>query len=110
MIRKVPLVPLFFSALGLIAVVGSITTNDLVGVIHGAFFAVCFFPDLLLVEHIKIRILHRFSVLILGVLGYYVSFSLLIGVIMLVAGAFGLIDAIHLTIRKDTIHLTRKKT
>ena len=103
MIDKVRQIPLFFSALGLILAVAGIITNDWDGVILGAFTAVGCFPDVFLIKHVRNRILHRFSVLAVVVLEYYVSLGLLARIIMVILGAVALLDGIHLIARRRSL-------
>ena len=107
MIKKVRQIPsfflVFFSALGLILAVASIMTNDWEGVIWGAFSAVGLFPDMFLIKHLRIRILHRFSVLAVVAVGCYVSARLLLRIIMLIAGVVALLDGIHLIARGKSL-------
>ena len=103
MIKKVSLVPLFFSALGLIVTVANIIMNEWEGAIWGACTAVGFFPDVLLIKHIKIRILHRLSIFVV-VLGYWVlGYSRFWGVMLLIAGVVALVDGIHLIVRRRSL-------
>ena len=66
----------------------------------GAFWFLAFFPDALL-KRITLKIFHRLCLLAVGVLGYYVSSSTLLGVIMLLVADVGLVDAIRLTITRN---------
>jgi len=103
MIKKLPYILLFFSALALILAVNNIIANDWEGVIWGAFTAVCCFPDMFLIKHLRIRILHRFSVLAVVAVGCYVSAGLLSRIMMLIAGVVALLDGIHLIARRRSL-------
>ena len=103
-VRKIPsFFLLFFAALGLIVAVDGIILNDWEGVTWGAFSAVSLFPDLFLIKHLRIRILHRFSVVAVVAVGCYVSAGLLLRIIMVIAGVVALLDAIHLIIRRRSL-------
>lgn len=103
MIKKVRLIPLFFSALGLIVTVEGIILNDWEGTIWGAVTAIALFPDVLLVKHLRNRVLHRLSIFV-AVLGYCVlGYSHLWGVLMLIAGVVALLDGIHLIARRKSL-------
>lgn len=97
-----PPLPTIFSVLGLILMVYSICVNDWEGATVGAFFFLVFFPpDALLRKRIKLAILHRLCLLTVCVLGYYYVFRLsLLGILMLIACAVGLVDVIRLIIRR----------
>jgi len=83
--------------------VASIITNDWEGVIGGAFTAAGLFPDVFIMKHLRIRILHRFSVVAVVALGCYVSARLLSRIIMLIVGVAALLDAVHLIIRRRSL-------
>ena len=103
-VRQIPsFFLLFFSALALILAVNDIITNDWEGVIMGAFGAVSLFPDLFLIKHLRIRILHRFSVVAVVAVGCYVSAGLLSRIMMLIAGVVALLDGIHLIARRKSL-------
>jgi len=83
--------------------VEGIILNEWEEAIWGAVTAITFFPDVLLVKHIKIRILHRLSIFTVD-LGYWVlGYSRLGRVLLLIAGVVALIDGIHLIIRRRSL-------
>ena len=95
-------IPTIFSVLGLILMVHSIIVNNWEVAIMGALiFLGSFPPYTLLRKRIKLNIFHRLCILVVVVLGYYYVFQLTFwGILLLIAGAVGLVDTIHLIIRR----------
>ena len=98
--QKVAPLPAIFSAIGGILAVYEIIVNDWSGAVLGTFWCLAFFPDTLL-RRLTLKIFHRFGLLAIGVLGYYVSSSIILVALMLIVGAVGLVDAIRLIIKRN---------
>ena len=93
-----------FFVLGLILMVHSIIVNNWEVAIMGALiFLGSFPPYTLLRKRMKLTIFHRVCMLAVGVLGYYVFRLSLWGILMLILVAVGLVDTIHLIIRKKPL-------
>ena len=87
----------FFSILGLILLVYSLSINDGEGAMLGVFWFLAFLTPLYIFrECIQLAIFHRLCLLAVGVLGFYLFRLSLWGIFMLILVAVGLVDTIHL--------------
>ncbi len=102
--RGYPILPLIFCVMGLVLMVYGISIIDSKSVVTGGFFFLAFLTPLLHVApYVKLRILHRFCLFTVGVLGYYVFSLTLGGIIILLAGAAALADITYSVIRKKPL-------
>jgi len=98
-----PPIPTIFFLVGLILLVYGLIVNDREGAMLGAIWFLASFPSSALRKHIMLTIFHRLCVLAVGVLGYYAFRLSLWGIFMLIFVAAGLVDAIHLIIRRKPL-------
>lgn len=95
---------IFFSVLSIALFIYSIGTNDLVGSIVGVFLFLVFSTSIIPATHeyAKVKILHRLSLFVLGMLGYYLLTSIVWGIVMLIVGVVGLSDAVYSIMRRKS--------
>ena len=97
----------FCSVVGLILLVYGISVNDWEEAMSGAFLFLAFLAPLIHHKRMKLTIFHRLCILTLGVLAYYAFRLSLLTILLLILGVAGLVDAIHLIIRKKPLGLER---
>lgn len=98
---KYPILPIFFSLLGLLLTGYGIGINDSKTVIMGAFLFLAFLsPVLRMARYAKLKIVHELCLFTVGILGCYVFSLTLWGIIILFVGVVALADATYSIIRK----------